>query len=185
LTSEHCRTLFFCVGSTDRDIKQELQTPAASLTRSRSTFRVVIIERSVNSAADRSNNGPARSDNNSMWGGNDRTCDNCRTASGDAAGAKHASRADDGTCFHTAQGDEASCHQYGDNQTFHDCSPLVVSGWSVDHFRMFGDPMRNRRRPRRDRPSFRRRPSSPAEFSMNRRGSMGFSHLANTCAASE
>jgi hypothetical protein len=38
---------------------------------------------------------------------------------------------------------------------------------------------------RRDRPSFRRRPSSPAEFSMNRRGSMGFSPLANTSAASE
>jgi hypothetical protein len=40
-----------------------------------------------------------------------RTSDNHRAASGDAASAIDAARADDGACFHRAQGDEASCQQ--------------------------------------------------------------------------
>jgi hypothetical protein len=61
-------------------------------------------------------------------------------AGGDAAGANHAASADNGACFHGAQGYEGSCQQYGDNQIFHDCSPSVASGWSVDHFRIVRGP---------------------------------------------
>jgi hypothetical protein len=57
-----------------------------------------------------------------------------------AARANHAASADHGACFHGAQGDEASCQQYRDNQISHDCSPSVASGWSVDRFRIVRGP---------------------------------------------
>jgi hypothetical protein len=74
---------------------------------------------------------PAAHDNGPPWRDNDRT-DNgtsnhhgAARDGGDAACAIDAARADHGTCFHRAQGDEASGQQQRDHQMFHDCSPRV------------------------------------------------------------
>src|SRR5438477_6248392 len=54
-------------------------------------------------------NNPPRRDNNST--GNRPPGDDSGTAGGDAACTNHAASADDGACFHGAQGEEASRQQ--------------------------------------------------------------------------
>jgi len=54
---------------------------------------------------------PRRDNNATRSGADDRPCDNGGTPGSDAACANHAARADDGACFHGAQGDEGSCDE--------------------------------------------------------------------------
>jgi hypothetical protein len=79
--------------------------PACYLTRK---ANVVIVERSVNPAADGSDNGPARSDNSSMCVDNGWTRDDCGAACADTACSVHTVSADYGIRFRCRQGNEAA-----------------------------------------------------------------------------
>ena len=58
----------------------------------------------------------------------DRTSDDRSTACGDAAGPIHSGGADDGACFHGAQGGEPGQQRQRDNHMFHYSSPWVAMG---------------------------------------------------------
>jgi hypothetical protein len=70
---------------------------------------VVIVERSVNPAADGSDNGSVRSDNSSMCVDNGWTRDDRGAACADTACSVHTVSADYGIRFRCSQGNEAAC----------------------------------------------------------------------------
>jgi hypothetical protein len=82
-------------------------------------------ELSIDSAAANNNGPPWR--NNHSTPDNRGSNDHRAAAGGDAACPIHTARADDGARVDRAQGDEASCQQYRDDQMFHEFSPWVVT----------------------------------------------------------